>query len=172
MIQIIMKVYAGQGEKKNGAGKDAVRRRCDRKRTEGMDKLKKREYTLIRIEERCAVMSELYRKMQDFLGDQQRLMERMAGRLDLWEECVGLFPREEILDEMDAALQAGDTNALYGAVHRLKGNLANFGFDSAAELAMKVLSALKENEPEKVKEGYLQLRTIYAQIAERLGDAE
>lgn len=167
-----MKVYAGQGENKNGAGKDAVRRRCDRKRTEGMDKLKKREYTLIRIEERCAVMSELYRKMQDFLGDEQKLMERMAGRLDLWEECVGLFPRGEILEEMDAALQAGDTNALYGAVHRLKGNLANFGFDSAAELAMKVLAALKEDDLVTAKEGYRQLRTIYAQIAERLGDAE
>ena len=117
-------------------------------------------------------MSELYRKMQCFLGDEQKLMERMAGRLDLWEECVGLFPRGEILEEMDAALQAGDTNALYGAVHRLKGNLANFGFDSAAELAMKVLAALKEDDLVTAKEGYLQLRTIYAQIAERLGDAE
>ena len=117
-------------------------------------------------------MSELYRKMQCFLGDEQKLMERMAGRLDLWEECVSLFPREEILDEMDNALREGDTNAFYGAVHRLKGNLANFGFDSAAELAMEVLGALKEENTTKAKERYLQLRTAYAQIAERLGDAE
>ncbi len=117
-------------------------------------------------------MSELYRKMQMFLGDQQKLMERMAGRLDLWEECVSLFPRGEILDEMDAALQGGDTNAFYGAVHRLKGNLANFGFDSAAELAMEVLAALKEDNLAKAKESYAQLRAVYGQIAERLGDAE
>ena len=137
-----------------------------------MDKSQKREYTLIRIEERCAAMSELYRKMQMFLGDQQRLMERMAGRLDLWEECVSLFPGEEILDEMDAALQAGEMNAFYGMVHRLKGNLANFGFESAAELAMEVLTALKKDNLAEVKERYLQLRAIYGQIVERLGDSK
>ncbi len=117
-------------------------------------------------------MSELYRKMQMFLGDEQKLMERMAGRLDLWEECVSLFPKEEILDEMDAALQRGDTKAFYGGVHRLKGNLANFGFDSAAELAMEVLAALKEDNLTKAKESYSQLRNVYGQIAERLGDEE
>ena len=117
-------------------------------------------------------MSELYRKMQMFLGDQQKLMDRMAGRLDLWEECVSLFPRKEILDEMDAALQAEDMSAFYGGIHRLKGNLANFGFDGAAELAMEVLAALKEDNPAKAKESYLQLREVYGHIAERLGDAE
>jgi len=138
----------------------------------GMDKSQKKEYTLIRIKERCAVMSELYHKMQEFLGDEQKLMERMAGRLDLWEECVSLFPGKEILDEMDAVLQEGDMTAFYGLVHRLKGNLANFGFDSAAELAMEVLTALKEENSGKAKEGYFKLRNAYGKIAERLGAAE
>ena len=137
-----------------------------------MDKSLKKEYTLIRIEERCAVMSELYRKMQSFLGDEQKIMERMAGRLDLWEECVSLFPGEEILDEMDAAWQAEDTDAFYGAVHRLKGNLANFGFDPAAELATAVLAALKEKDMSKAEEAYLRLKVTYGKIAERLGDTE
>lgn len=118
------------------------------------------------------IMSELYRKMQVFLGDQHILMERMAGRLDLWEECVSLFPREEIIEEMDAALQREDRDAFYGAVHRLKGNLANFGFDSAAELAMKILAALKADNMTEAKEGYVQLRHVYEQIAERLCEAE
>lgn len=166
-------MYAGKKEKdteclRNDKGKGEY----GTKKAESMDKLQKREYTLIRIEKRCTVMSELYRKMQCFLGDEQKLMERMAGRLDLWEECVGFFPREEILDEMDAALQAGDTKQFYGIVHRLKGNLANFGFDSAADSAMGVLAALRENNITEAKERYLQLRTVYEQIAERLGDAE
>ena len=117
-------------------------------------------------------MSELYRRMQCFLGDQQKLMERMAGRLDLWEECVGLFPGEEILEEMDAVLQAGDMKQFYGCVHRLKGNLANFGFDPAAELAMAVLAALREENLAEAKIQYLQLRIVYGQIAERLRDTE
>lgn len=117
-------------------------------------------------------MSELYRKMQEFLGDEQKLMERLAGRLDLWEECVMLFPREEILEEMDVSLQAGDTKEFYGAVHRLKGNLANFGFDMAAELAMTVLAALKEEDLIKAKEVYAQLKVVYGQIVERLREVE
>lgn len=117
-------------------------------------------------------MSELYRKMQCFLGDEQKLMERMAGRLDLWEECVMLFPRGEIIDEMDAALQAGDAKRFYGEVHRLKGNLANFGFEDAAECAMEVLAALKQDDTERATQLYAELRRVYTQITERLGDAE
>ena len=117
-------------------------------------------------------MSELYHKMRMFLGDEQKLMERMAGRLDLWEECVSLFPRKEILAEMDVALQLGDTKQFYGMVHRLKGNLSNFGFDSAAEQAMAVLAALREDNMAETEKRYLQLKTIYEQIAERLDDKE
>lgn len=117
-------------------------------------------------------MSELYRRMQCFLGDEQKLMERMAGRLDLWEECVGLFPREEILEEMDAAIRSEDMNAFYGGVHRLKGNLANFGFEAAAECAMEVLAAIKQHDTERATLIYEELRRMYTQIIERLGDAE
>ena len=117
-------------------------------------------------------MSELYRKMQEFLGDEQNLMDRMAGRLDLWEECVRLFPKQEILDEMDAALQSGDKKQFYGAVHRLKGNLANFGFDTAAEQAMAVLTALREDDLAEAEKRYLRLKSTYTQITERLGDEE
>lgn len=122
--------------------------------------------------ERCTLMSDLYRRMQPFIGDEQQLVQRMAGRMDLWEECVGLFPREEIIEEMDEALRAGDEKAFYGVVHRLKGNLANFGFDDAAKKAMDVLQALKEGNRETATERYKELREAYRQILERLGDAE
>ena len=117
-------------------------------------------------------MSELYSRMQPFLGDEMALIERMAGQMDLWEECVGLFPGEEIIAEMDAALQARDEKTFYGTVHRLKGNLANFGFDCAAGTAMAVLQALKENDWEQAKVWYEKLREEYRQIIERIGDVE
>lgn len=117
-------------------------------------------------------MSELYRKMQPFLGDEQQLMHRMAGQMDLWEECVRLFPREEIVTEMDEALAAGDDTSFYKTVHRLKGNLANFGFDAAAEYAMAVLGALKEGNKEQAELWYGQLRDVYLQIIERMVEAK
>lgn len=117
-------------------------------------------------------MSELYRRMQPFLGDETELIRRMAGRMDLWEECVALFPGAEIITETDEALQKDDDTALYGLVHRLKGNLANFGFDRAAQVAMDVLQAIKEKDRERIKHYYTELREQYLQIAERLGEAE
>lgn len=117
-------------------------------------------------------MSELYGKMQSFLGDKEKLFERMAGRMDLWEECVLLFPREEIINEMETALQTEDETAFYGTVHRLKGNLANFGFDSAAEKAMAVLRAIKEKNVIERNRYYTELREAYMQIIERIGGTE
>lgn len=122
--------------------------------------------------ERYTLMSNLYRRMQTFIGDEQQLIARMAGQMSLWEECVLLFPREEIIREMDAALAARDEKAFYGTVHRLKGNLANFGFDYAASKALAVLQALKEQDWNTAQVQYEQLKEEYIQIIERIGDAE
>ena len=112
----------------------------------------------------------LYSVMKPFLGDEQALMDRMAGRLDVWEECVLLFPQEEIIKEMDEALENNAFSALYGCVHRLKGNLANFGFDAASEGAKKVLAALREENIPQAQELYRELRETYRQIIERIGE--
>lgn len=112
----------------------------------------------------------LYSVMKPFLGDEQALMDRMAGRLDVWEECVLLFPQEEIIKEMDEALENNAFSALYGCVHRLKGNLANFGFDAASEVAKKVLAALREENIPQAQELYGELRETYRQIIERIGE--
>jgi len=115
---------------------------------------------------------ELYNKLRPYLGDERALMERMAGRLDLWEECVLLFPREEIVGEMDEAMGQEDYNALYALVHRVKGNLANFGFDSPAESAIQVLEAIKADRVAEIKKRYGELVTTYKEIIERIGEAE
>lgn len=107
---------------------------------------------------------ELYRKMQPFLGDEEKLLERMAGSLELWEECVRLFPGEEIIREMDAAAEQEDWSGLYAVVHRLKGNLANFGFDGMAQMACDVLMAIKEKNMARSLEGCRLLRDGYLQI--------
>ncbi|MBQ9768242.1 MAG: Hpt domain-containing protein [Lachnospiraceae bacterium] len=117
-------------------------------------------------------MDSLYSRMKPYLGDEERLMDRMAGRLDLWEECVKLFPREEIIEAMDRALAVEDFTGLYSEVHRLKGNLANFGFDALALEAAAVLHAIKEKNMTQIRERYQSLRESYLQIIERIGDAK
>lgn len=115
--------------------------------------------------------TELYRKMQPFLGDEEKLLERMAGSLELWEECVRLFPREEMIEEMDAAVEKKDWNGLYAALHRLKGNLANFGFDGLAQMACDMLAAIKEKNIARSLEGYRVLRDGYLQLLEKMEEA-
>ena len=114
-------------------------------------------------------MSELFDRMRSFIGDEQKLFRRIAGRTDLWEECVHLFPGKEIISEMDEALQTGNDTVLYKNVHRLKGNLANFGFDSAAEKADAVIQAMRRNDSSEMKCRYTELREEYIQIIERIG---
>ncbi len=116
--------------------------------------------------------SELYRRMQPFLGNEQELCRRMAGQMDLWEECVRLFPGVEIVDEMDKALQQEEFSNFYAVVHRLKGNLANFGFDNAAELATNTLRAVKETNYAQARLYYIELKEEYLRIIERIGEAE
>ncbi len=115
---------------------------------------------------------ELYNKMRPYLGDERALMERMAGRMDLWEECVLLFPREELLREMETAMQQEDYAALYASVHKLKGNLANFGFDTTAELAIRLLGAIKASDATEIRQWYSELTEKYKEIIERMGEAE
>lgn len=115
---------------------------------------------------------ELYTKMRPFLGDEKALMERMAGRMDLWEECVLLFPREELLREMEAAMQQEDYAALYASVHKLKGNLANFGFDATADTAIKLLGAIKASDVSGIRQWHSELAETYKDIIERIGEAE
>ena len=114
----------------------------------------------------------LYEKMQPFLGDEQELCRRMAGRMDLWEECVRLFPGVEIVEEMERALEKEDFSGFYATVHRLKGNLANFGFDGAAEKAANTLRAVKEADYTQAKLYYIELKEEYLQLTERIGEAE
>ena len=114
----------------------------------------------------------LYKKMQTFLGDEQELCRRMAGQMDLWEECVRLFPGTEIVEEMDNALKKEDFSGFYATVHRLKGNLANFGFDGAAETATNTLRAVKEANYIQANLYYKELREEYLRITERIGEAE
>lgn len=117
-------------------------------------------------------METLYSRMKPWLGEEKQLLERMAGRLDLWEECVRLFPREEIIAAADQALEEKDDTRLYDEVHRLKGNLANFGFDALAWEAEAVLAAIREKSAEQVGEHYRRLRNEYLKLIERIGDVE
>lgn len=110
----------------------------------------------------------LYARMRPYLGDEKKLAERMAGQLDFWEECVMLLPGEEIIEEMDKALEDSDFSTFGGLVHRLKGNLANFGFERASEKAADVLLWIERRDTQQLRYCYEGLRGEYLQVIERI----
>lgn len=114
----------------------------------------------------------LYARMRPYLGDEKKLSERMAGRLDFWEECVMLFPKEEIIEEMDKALEDNDFSVFWTFVHRLKGNLANFGFERASEKAADVLLMIERKDTQQLRYRYESLREEYLQIIERIKEVK
>ncbi|MCH5273202.1 MAG: Hpt domain-containing protein [Lachnospiraceae bacterium] len=113
----------------------------------------------------------LYVKMMPYLEEEERLLERMAGHLDLWEECVRIFSKEEIVEKMDKALEEKDFQAFQAYVHRLKGSLANFGFERAARKATEILRMIEEKDTEQILCQYGNLREEYVQIIERIKEA-
>lgn len=114
----------------------------------------------------------LYAGLVPYLGDREKLLERMAGRFDLWEECVRLFPKEKMIEKMDKALKENDLSAFYVYIHRLKGNLANFGFERASRKASEVLLMLEKEDMRQMYCRYESLRGEYLQIIERIKEAE
>lgn len=114
----------------------------------------------------------LYTRLIPYLGDREKLLERMAGRLDLWEECVRLFPKEKIIEKTDKALKENDFSAFCIYIHRLKGNLANFGFERAAEKAEEVLLMIEKEDTRQMYCRYESLREEYLQIIERIKEAK
>ena len=140
--------------------------------SELIDKSGKREYTIIEIIVRCVVEHLLYTKLQPFLVDEKSLTERMGGQMSLWEECVRLFPREEIIEDMNLALRKEDFTSLYALTHRLKGNLANFGFGQTSEKAADLMCAIREKDILRINSRYEVLKEEYLQIIGRIGEVK
>lgn len=94
----------------------------------------------------------------------------MAGHMELWEECVRLLPGEEFFTETDAMLCPEAKEALWKQLHRLKGNLAHFGFDRTAAMAAELCMLLRKEKAGflAIQERYQDLKTEYLRIVERI----
>lgn len=70
--------------------------------------------------------------------DVPALMDRMAGDRDLLQELVALYTADEgtLLGQIDAAIAAGDADALRRAAHTLKGAVSNFCAPHAQSAAL------------------------------------
>lgn len=116
----------------------------------------------------------LFEELLPWIEHPEILKERMAGRIDLWEECVRLLPKTEFWEETDRLFSMEKYTDVWERIHRIKGDLAHFGFEEPAGMAAELCSLLKEgvSEATKIKEKYCLLRDRYLQILERIRVAQ
>ena len=104
-------------------------------------------------------MREAYEKIGANYSDAcVRLMgEEMLSRFAL------KFLDDESMDQLEAALAAGDAKAAFMAVHTLKGVSQNLGFDNLYEPAFVVTEALRDADiVDGAHDGMHALRQQYA----------
>lgn len=113
-------------------------------------------------------MREAYAKIgADYDGACARLMgEELLSRFAL------KFLDDESMDQLEAALAAGDAKGAFIAVHTLKGVSQNLGFDNLYEPAVAVTEALRDADTvNSARDGIHALRTAYAATMAALREA-
>jgi two-component system sensor histidine kinase/response regulator len=72
--------------------------------------------------------------------DEAALLERVEGDTELLQEIVALFLEDSprVLEEVRAAVAAGDAVALKRAAHTLKGSASNFGAAAVVATALEL----------------------------------
>lgn len=113
-------------------------------------------------------MREAYEKIgADYDGTCARLMgEELLSRFAL------KFLDDESMDQLEAALAAGDAKGAFMAAHTLKGVSQNLGFDNLYEPAVAVTEALRDADTVNgALDGMHALRTAYAATVAALREA-
>ena len=77
---------------------------------------------------------------------------------------------EEIERQLEAALAAGDPDALLTLVHQLKGSAGSYGFPRISELARECQDRLREQEP--VEALLPQLAELLREVGRASGQAQ
>jgi two-component system, sensor histidine kinase and response regulator len=94
-----------------------------------------------------------------------KLLARFDGDGELLRELTGIFLQEcpKMLDEIRAALRAGDAKLLERAAHTLKGSVGNFALSGAWETVQRLELLAKSGEVSGAEDMF---RTLEQQLAQ------
>jgi HPt (histidine-containing phosphotransfer) domain-containing protein len=97
---------------------------------------------------RSPVATALREAVKGDLFDFKETMARMDGDWELFREVVGLFATDSrvMMEQIGAAVAAGDSRRLQRAAHTLKGAISNFGARVPQDLALKLETLGKNGE--------------------------
>ena len=97
---------------------------------------------------RTPVATALRDVTQGNIFDFKETLARMDGDWELFREVVGMFVTDSrvMMEQIGAAVAAGDTRRLQRAAHTLKGAISNFSARVPQDLALKLETLGKNGE--------------------------
>lgn len=106
------------------------------------------------------------------LFDREALLDRVDNDMEFLAETVEMLEEDgpDLLGQISAAIEAGDSEALAVAAHTYKGMVANFCADSTVEAALKLEIMGKEGSLTGASEAFAVLEDRARQLATALQD--
>jgi two-component system, sensor histidine kinase and response regulator len=86
-------------------------------------------------------------------------LSRVGGDEDLLREIASLFLDDypQLVEKIQAALEANDAHGLERASHSLKGSVANFGAEPAYQAALELERIGRSNDMSQARAAYQRL---------------
>ena len=87
-------------------------------------------------------------RMRNGVIDRGALLERVGGSRELLEEVTGMYTDERpaLLDQLHAAIEAGDTNAVHRKAHRLGGTFGSLAAENATAIAARIVDFARNGD--------------------------
>ncbi len=102
--------------------------------------------------------------------DRREALQRVEGNLELLGEMVGLFVDEypAVADAIQAGLAGGDLEAVAGAAHQVKGNLATFAAREAADAAAQLEAVARAGDPHGAAGAWEHFLDVFSRLEPEL----
>ena len=106
----------------------------------------------------------------ELLWSLKRALEFVGDDEGLFRELVQLFMarNETLLNAIEAAIAAGDSEGLRDAAHSYKGAVGHFAADSVRELALSLESMSKEGRMDSALDEFNRLRVAATRLMDEL----
>ena len=92
-------------------------------------------------------MAALKEVFQKYGADYETTMSRFMGSEQIYLKILAMLPRDENLQKLDQALQAGDYPAAFDATHTLKGMAGNLGLTPLYQAVCATVEPLRARAP-------------------------
>ena len=104
--------------------------------------------------------------------DREQAMKTTGDDMELLRELIEVFldQRDELLEQIETAIERKDPATLQRAAHSMKGALLNLGGRAAGEVALQLEVKGAEGSTEDVDNILQQLKTAIAEFEQAVSD--